>query len=118
MRLQIGFRPTAAQQREADIEAARRIGIELRPAIDDDQPVQPLRRQHGQREADDAAKGMAQKIDMTDLELVHEGKHVARHILDGSGSGRLALAPSGAAMVIGDDAEMRGERRNIGRPIA
>ncbi len=65
-------RTIGAQQRQPGIEAPRGIGIEPAPAIDHDQPVDPLRCVQRQVQPTHPADRMAEDRGLLDAERVHQ----------------------------------------------
>ena len=62
-----------------------KCGSRRRPAIDDDQLAEPLRRLERQRQPDDPARGMADEMRAIDAERVHQADQIVGHRLRRTG---------------------------------
>ncbi len=111
--LDIGFRAARPKQLQADVEAALRVRVEPRPAVDDDPPGQGA----AKLEPDQTADRMAQEIGAADFERVHQREDVCRHRSDRHLTFVKRPAPAGSTMVVEEDAMVLRQRRQVRSPI-
>ena len=85
--------------------SATKCGSGRGPAVDHDEPVEPLGRAQRERQADQRRRRHGRsRLRARDAEPVHQREHVVGHVVDAQVGRQRAVAAAGAAMVVEDDA--------------
>ena len=106
-----------AQKGEPRVEAAPRMGLQPRPAVDHHQPPQPVTRLERDRHTDHPADRMTDEMRAIDADRIHQRDYVVRHVLDAHHFRQHSIAAAGAAMIVEQDPEALREGIQIGPPI-
>ena len=112
----IGGWPLRLQNADADIEAARRVPVHLRPGIHQHEPAHSFGVAPRQLQPNQTAHRVAEEMRARDAGGVQHFQHVIGHMADGIAFRQRARIAARAALIKGDDAEMLFKQGALRRP--